>query len=651
MKKQLILIVVVFVTLGTLAQNRTLGREIDKRGEAGGRPTRSSGEGSSILDDSTRMLYGPATTRYLWEKEIIFRLDTPRTQDSSHLNYHETMDPIQELGHTYHDLGNIGTAMNSIHFKIPEEPGARMGVDEFDYYFKFPDEIKYYNTESPHSWFDVIWGGNGRSITRAGYTRNINPRWNIGGDFEGYYIDKQIQRTRRGDRHTESISYDLYTWYNSSNLKYGLLASFVRTNHQNKEIGGVDLDINENEEIFFTPTAPLKLNTLEGVAYRNHFHLFHDYKLNTLFKVFHIFDWGRRINRIELNPNSEDDDYFDVDPLIESGSEAIDQNRFYEFSNKLGIQGNSPNFYYQVNYQLRRFSMVYKWMDADTLGVNESGYEHGLNGELGLKFKKIFKLDAKGKMLISGQHYLNAKLSNNFLEAELTDSKWKPGFTQQAFFGHYDFWINNFDDPWATSLKGRLKLKYKNVSVSPGVELQSIRNHIYYYQLPADTFKTQKILPMQTSQAISGIIGHVKTGIKYKKLNLEAEVYYTLINEDAKDIYPTPDWLINGKISYENSLFDNALQLQMGLQFHWKSDYYAMGYDPLIQQFYSQDNYNIPRYLLASAFLNGKIKRGLVFLKMNNLLQMFSSTGYLTTPYYPGVASVFDFGFKFNFYD
>ena len=91
--------------------------------------------------------------------------------------------------------------------------------------------------------------------------------------------------------------------------------------------------------------------------------------------------------------------------------------------------------------------------------------------------------------------------------------------------------------------------------------------------------------------------------------------------------------------------------MQLGVDFHWKSEYYALGYDPAIRQFYNQNTFKPQDFSIIDVFLNGKIKRARIFLKYNNLIQAFTGQGYFLTPYYPGQRNVLDFGFDWSFYD
>jgi hypothetical protein len=84
---------------------------------------------------------------------------------------------------------------------------------------------------------------------------------------------------------------------------------------------------------------------------------------------------------------------------------------------------------------------------------------------------------------------------------------------------------------------------------------------------------------------------------------------------------------------------------------HFKSAYYAPGYDLVTQQFYIQKDFVVPEYPVIDLFLNTRIQKARVFFKYNNVLMLFSTYGNIPTPYYPGIRNLFDFGVDWSFYD
>jgi hypothetical protein len=59
----------------------------------------------------------------------------------------------------------------------------------------------------------------------------------------------------------------------------------------------------------------------------------------------------------------------------------------------------------------------------------------------------------------------------------------------------------------------------------------------------------------------------------------------------------------------------------------------------------------VPSFLLADVFFVGKYRRGMFFVKYNNLVQRFTQSGYLPTPGYPGQRNIMDFGFDLLLFD
>ena len=83
---------------------------------------------------------------------------------------------------------------------------------------------------------------------------------------------------------------------------------------------------------------------------------------------------------------------------------------------------------------------------------------------------------------------------------------------------------------------------------------------------------------------------------------------------------------------------------------HYKSAYYAKAYDPVTRQFYLQDDFKIPEYLLLDLYINIRINTVRIFAKWTYFNQK-KGFGYFTTPYYIGQPKVIDLGVSWMFYD
>jgi hypothetical protein len=160
------------------------------------------------------------------------------------------------------------------------------------------------------------------------------------------------------------------------------------------------------------------------------------------------------------------------------------------------------------------------------------------------------------------------------------------------------------------------------------------------------------VLPVQSSGNQTIASPEVRMSVTFfRHVTLSAQVIYTKMIKNADNAIRIPELFVNSQLSYSNIFYSGNMDMHAGVDFHWKSDYYAPGYDPAIRQFYIQNSFKIAAYPIVDLFFNVKIKRGRIFIKYHNILQAFTKSGYLPTPYYPGQANILDFGFDWSFYN
>ena len=137
----------------------------------------------------------------------------------------------------------------------------------------------------------------------------------------------------------------------------------------------------------------------------------------------------------------------------------------------------------------------------------------------------------------------------------------------------------------------------------------------------------------------------------YDHIIFTSQAVYTKVLKNTDDAIQIPNVFVNAQLAYENIFFNGNLDMHAGFEFHYKSDYYALGYDVPVQQFYVQQSFMTPSFPLIDIFFNARIKKGRIFFKYNNLIQLITKEGYMPTPGYPGQRNIIDFGFDWSFYD
>jgi len=603
--------------------------------------------GSKIIDDTTRQIYGPRTSRYYFEQDVFMNRQTYHFIDTA-IRFFNRYTYIERTHYTYADLGNIGTSAHAIFYKTPDAIGTSSGFTHWDLYWD-SEIIQYYDTKSPYTNLRWILGGNGRAVAKFSFSRNINPRWNFGFNYRTLAIDKQIQRQGRGDRNVKSTYYDLYTAFQSKDSTYRIFVNYRRNMHRAFEYGGIrEVGDFSYEDYFDRREAQPSLSEAQSEELRSNTHLFHQYEIAPALQVYHILDRYRQGNDFLDTPDAAPDDYYDNVEI--DSAQTSDHVKYTYLRNEVGIKGNLSKLFYNGYYAIRKYSMEYKYLDTDTINTPGSGVENYLGGRISLKLDSIIEVTGWAEVMHTGNFRIEGHIKSKWFEASLKQMQYAPGFLYQAYRGSHDVWNNNFHNVNVTMINGYLHYTSPVFTVSPGLTFTRLGNYVY---LKEDDFGlAQTVMPVQASGAQIIASPELQFGITaYKHIHLRGRAIYTKALENSGDAIQIPALFVNGELSYENIFFNNNLDMHAGLDVHWQSDYYAMGYDVPTQQFYVQQSYRTPSFPLVDVFFSGRIKMARIFVKYNNLVQLLTGSGYMPTPYYPGQRSVFDFGFDWSFYD
>ncbi len=603
-------------------------------------------KGSSILDDSTKQIYGPTTSRFFYEDDVFFNKKKFYFIDTVIRDFHR-FSFVQRYNNLYQDLGNVGTSIKPIYYESPEQIGVRLGFDSYDLYWN-NERIKYHDTKSPYTNMTVILGGKGRSMTDIGFSRNINPQWNAGFNFRTILMDKQIQRNGKGDRHVKGTYYDFYTSYYTKDEKYRLFFNFRRNRHQVDEYGGIKVDDNYTLRDFYDKNAQPNLTEAESRELRMNIHLYHQYEIRKALQLYHTFDRSRQENQFFDTPAQAPIDFYDYVEV--DSARTHDASKLITLRNEVGVKGSLFKVFYNGYYAVRQFKMNYKYLDTETLSVPVTGFENYLGGRLSLDLDSIFTLTGWAEVLDNGNYRIEASLSSKWLEVSAKQNQHLPSYLQQAYRGSHDVWNNSFKAIESSMLSGFIFYRSKALYLAPGLTLNRLRNYVYFKH--GDFGQPQKVLPVQSTGNQIFASPELRLNVQMgNHIALHTRTIYTIFLQNDDVAIRIPPLFVNAQLAYNNIFFGGNLDLHTGFDVHWKSAYTADGYDLVTQQFYRQDEFTVPDFPIIDFFVNAKIRRARLFFKYNNLIQLFTGSGYLATPYYPGQRNVFDFGFDWSFYD
>jgi hypothetical protein len=599
--------------------------------------------GSKIIDDSTKQVYGPKTSFYFYEDDFFMNQFSLHTIDTTKLNFHR-FNYVQRYNNFYQDLGNIGTAIRPVYDEVASSVGVSSGFTAYNLYWD-SEAIRNYNTRSPYTSMKVILGGKGRSLTRVTFSRNINPRWNFGFNLRFLLIDKQIQRQGKGDRHVKSNYYDLFTSYHSKDSTYSLFVSYRRNFQQADEYGGVFTGETFLYRDLFLVNAQPQLTEAESNDRRANTHLFHQLKLGSGFQLYHKADLYKQRNRFNDNAPNDYYDFIEVD-----SARTRDQVDFQTFHNEVGIKGSLFKLFYNGYAAVRNYKMQYRYFYEGALAQQTSGNELYVGGRIALRLDSLVTVTGWLESMLDDRYVIQGAIKTKWFEASVKRSVSTPTFLQQLYRGSHDVWLNSFANVEGSEVKGNLIYESKMFSVYPGARFTTFRNFVFFKDI--EPLNGQRVLPLQASGYQTWFSPELNLVLEpIKHVTLVAQALYTNVLENSDDAVQLPKIFGNAQLAYSNIFFKGNFDFQAGFDAHWKSAYYAPGYDITIQQFYTQQQMKAPAFPIVDIFLNVRIKRARIFVKYNNLLMSFSDYGNVPTPFYPGIRNIIDFGFDWSFYD
>ena len=608
-------------------------REQEQKEESQGR--------KKLIDDSTKMVFGPKTSLYFLEKDVKRNRIRKFEGDTSLNNFHY-FEPVAKSKWMYQDLGNVGSAAKPIFYQIPTMIGTTSGFEVYDPYYYGPDSMRYYDTKSPYTQMNAFFGGGNRNMLDLVFARNVNSRWNIGFNLKTIRARKTLNPNARDDNLTEQNAYALHTNYKSKNGKYFLLGSFSRMRHLVNEQGGIiSPDIDSTSLLFAYEDAKVWLRDSRAVDLRQDYHLYHEYELVKGWQVYHIFDRRKQEVTFSAPLTTSDSLFFNIfnpDRFLNQDT-TYNRNHFTDWRNELGFKGDIGPLYYNAFVKFRNGRVTSSNFD-EAITFNEFFIGGALRGDISEKWR----FEAEGEYLLPEAFRIKGAFVSPFLEATYTKAVYKPTAMQQFYIGNHHKWDNNFDNIGVDQIQGVLKVDINSLSLRPNVALNRVNNYVFFDK------------DQQAVQA-AGEAYMVIPGLKFsvnlnKKLYWEADAYYTLITGDGKDNFRIPDVLVNSRLYYESPMFNENIFIQIGLDGRYRSDNLADFYNPAIQQFHIQNVFNVFAYPVIDFFFNARINRTRILLRMNHInMNMMSQPGYFVTPYFTGLKRTLDIGISWPLFD
>src|SRR5690606_26645677 len=103
-------------------------------------------------------------------------------------------------------------------------------------------------------------------------------------------------------------------------------------------------------------------------------------------------------------------------------------------------------------------------------------------------------------------------------------------------------------------------------------------------------------------------------------------------------------------IYFSDHVFKKAMFLQTGFSVNYFTNYYANDYNPLIGEFYVQNQREIGNFPVIDFFINAKVSTARIFLKAEHFNSSFTGYNFYSTPNQPYRDFIIRFGIAWNFF-
>ena len=660
MNRILVFLISVFFTSILNAQDLGVLRETKQTGGANRISVDSLNRGSTRSTSNKNLKNLDAKIEMY--KIISFESDSTYLDTTLTIQKEYTFNYLRKDEFDLVPFSNEGQTYNTLSFDFSSDRlmplfGAR--ARHFNYMEL--EDISYYEVPTPLTELMYKSAFEQGQILDAFFSANTSKQFNFSIAYKGLRSLGKYQHIL-----TSTGNFRFTTNYQTKNGRYFAKAHVVTQDLLNEENGGiVDEDIENfesgNPEFIDRSVFDPAFENAQSILRGKRFHLDHRYKLvnaidslsTNIVTVGNIITFTDKYYQFDQD-NAEEE--FFGEAFTNSIKERTTLEDFYAEANvsysnntigklKALIGYNSINYGYNKLVQLNGNTITNR-LKGDIISVGGS-YENNF-GKFLLKGK--FGINVSGDF--TGNYFagnLNYKHNEDInIEAAININSTAPNYNYQLYQSDYINynWQNNFDNIETKQLVFKMKSnKIANITL----DYTTINNHTYFSDSNLfDTATTVK--PFQSNQAINYFRVKLSKEFNYGKFYLNNTIRYQNVI-DGEGIVNVPQFVTRNTLYYANHFFKgNALYLQTGITFSYFSKYNMNAYDPLLAEFYVQNNTELGGFPRLDFFINAKVRQTRIYLKAEHFNSSFTGYNFYASPNYPYRDFVVRFGLVWNFF-
>ena len=554
-------------------------------------------------------------------------------------------------------FSNIGQTYNSLSKDITSNSVLPLfGSRARHFNYMEVEDINYYYVPTPFTELFFKTAFEQGQVLDAFFTVNTSPQFNFSIAYKGLRSLGNYQHIL-----TSTGNFRFTTNYHTKNNRYNLIAHMVTQDLLNQENGGIKDEDIENfqsgdddfiDRAVFDPQFENAENILRG----KRFYLNHEYEVvKANDSIANSLTIGQTINfedKYYEFYQSRENDFFG-DAFV---STILDRTTLENFHNRFYLDYNNSTLgEFQFNFDYNDFNYGY---DNVTV-LNNDIIPNRIKGTIltvGANYnKKIGKLylngeisanisgDFDGSLLVGNAIYRFN--DNTIINARLKLNSSAPNYNYLLYQSNYINY-NWYNKDTFENINSRQLVVGLNSSKIANVTLDytNIDNYTFFSKLDDDLVK-----PYQSSEQIDYLKVKVNREIKYGKFALDnAIMYQNVLN--GNQILNVPELITRNTLYYSNHFFKKALFLQTGVTLNYFTEYNMDAYDPLLAEFYVQNNTKIGNFPRLDFFINAKIRQTRIFFKAEHFNSAFTGYNYFSAPNYPYRDFAIRFGLVWDFF-
>ena len=584
-------------------------------------------------------------------------VDTTLSMRKDHLfNYLRKDDfellPFHNQGQTFNRLG-YSFDTNSLY---PE-----MGATSKHFNFYEVTDIDYYRVATPTTELMYRSGLEQGQVLDATFTFNTSKRHNFSIAYKGLRSLGKY-RTALSSHGALRITSN----YQTKNNAYTIRGHIVAQDLTNEENGGLTEESITNFQSAnpdFEDRARLttNFNNADNVLRGNRYFMDHSYKIwqrkdsllntKTYLKIGNILNYERK--HYDFNQDAAYSGFGDA-----FSSEIKDKLNNITFNAQAYVALKAPIVLGEVKFKAdyydyqHGYNGIARVSDKD-IPATLNGNTIAVGGEWKTRLKK-FNIDADISTIISGNltgNYLKATASYeqdsllNFSATILNNNR-APNFNfllNQSSYLAYN-WQENLRNEITRSLIFDLQ---SEKLLNAHAQITQLDNYTYF----GEATNNGQTAPRQATETINYLKLKVSKDLRIGKFGLDNTIMYQKV-ANGSDVFRVPEFVTRNSLYFTDYLFKgDPLYLKAGVSFNYFSKYFSNAYNPVISEFYIQNEQEIGGYPVLDFFINAQIQRTRLFFKIEHFNSGFENTNnYFSAPAYPYRDFVIRFGIVWNFF-